>query len=92
MGRYVKSISDTKKLNTSIQELQKQFELHKNVVRKNTKELEKANLVVAAEKEKEIIALEKKLNSLQSDIQWVKNEEPAVKLNSEDMLKKLDIL
>lgn len=92
MGRYVKSISDTRELSKSLKDLEMEFKAHKNVIKKNSLELAKVNHQVEVAKEKEIQALAKKIEKIQNSIQWVENEEPAVKVNSEHMLKKLDIL
>jgi predicted nucleic acid-binding Zn-ribbon protein len=92
MGRYVKSISDTRDLSKSLRDLELEFKTHRSVVEKNNKEIEKINGQVDKVKEKERIAKAEELDDLQSSIQWVKNDEPAVKINPEHMLKKLNIL
>ena len=96
MGRYIKSGQDTVELRKSLSTLQDNFKHHNKVVERNTKELAKANAEVEVQKEAKIKAMEAKLHKLESEIlhgtQWVKNEEPALKVNSDDMLKKLDIL
>lgn len=92
MGRYVKSISDTTKLNKSLKDLQEEFSYHKEAIKRNNKELQKINDQIQKENEKEIKRLTEKLRSLESETQWVKNSEPALKIDSNNMLKKLDIL
>ena len=92
MSRYVKSTTDNRELSKSLRELKNEFQGHKKVIERNNKELAKVNAEVELRKEQEIKLLQQKLKSLESSTQWVQNDEPAVKLNSEDMLKKLNIL
>ena len=92
MGRFVKSITDTRELNQSVQELQKELKVYKNVVKRNSKELAKINAEVEASNQREIKILNEKLKKLETETQWIKNSEPALKVDSQHMLKKLDIL
>ena len=92
MGRYVKSISDTRKLNKSLNDLKEEFSYHRLAIEKNSKELSKVNEVAEVERQKEIKQLAEKLKKWETQTQWVKNNEPAVNIDSNHMLKKLDIL
>jgi predicted nuclease with TOPRIM domain len=92
MGRYATSISDTRDLSKSLKELESEFKTHREVVDKNNKELASLNHAVEKAKEADVKLKAKKLEDLQNEIQWVKNDEPAIKVNPEHMLKKLDIL
>ncbi len=95
MSRYIKSGQDTRELRKTIDELEKGFKYHNEVVQKNTKELAKVNAEIEAQKEAKIKAMEAKIKKLEMEVhygtQWVKNEEPALK-DSTYMLKKLDVL
>lgn len=92
MSRYVKSISDTRKLTKSLNELKEEFSYHKAAIEKNNKELEKINHQVEVEKQKEVKVLQEKLKKLELETRWVENSEPAVKVTSDYLLKKLDVL
>jgi predicted nucleic acid-binding Zn-ribbon protein len=92
MSRYIKSTSDTRDLSKSLKDLQTEFSTHRNVVEKNNKELSKVNAQIELSTEKEIKLLHEKISKLQTQTQWVKNDEPALKVDSQHMLKKLDIL
>ena len=92
MSRYVKSVTDTRKLTKSLNELKDEFSYHKVAIEKNNKELQKINEQVAIEKDKEVKVLQEKLKSLELETRWVESSEPAVKVTSDYMLKKLDVL
>lgn len=92
MSRYIKSVPETVKLTKGLENLQEEFRAHKQAIQRNNKELAKVNERIELEKEKEIKALQEKLKKLEMQTQWVENSEPAVKVTSEYMLKKLDIL
>ena len=92
MGRYVKSVADTRELSKSIKELVDEFSYHKKAVEKNNNELSKINAQVELTKVKEIKALEEKIHKLESETRWVRSSEPAIKVTGDYMLKKLDIL
>lgn len=91
-SRYVSSISNTKELSQSLRDLEKELGNHRSVIDKNSRELAKVNAEVEAQKLKEIKKLQEKIRNLETQTNWVKNEEPALKINQEHMLKKLDIL
>jgi len=95
-NRYIKSGQDTRELRKTIDMLEKGFEVHNNIVHKNTIELAKMNAAVEAKRSRQISEYEAEIKKLQTDIlhgtQWIKNEEPALKVDETYMLKKLDIL
>ncbi|MBT4791197.1 MAG: hypothetical protein HON90_06470 [Halobacteriovoraceae bacterium] len=92
MSSTIKSVSTTRELSKNLQELQKEFKNYQSVVKKNTKELVKINDEVESNKLKEIKLLEEQIHKLETQTQWVQNDEPAIKVSNQHMLKKLDIL
>lgn len=92
MSRYVKSVSDTRKLTKSLQNLTEEFGYHKDAVKNNNKQLEKLNSEIEKAKEKELKLLKQKINELETQTRWVKSSEPAVQVTEDYILKKLDVL
>lgn len=93
MSRYVKGVSETTRLSNSLVDLHDELKLQRLSTNKNSKELEKLNELTSQTFENKIKSLEGEIKKLQTQsTQWVTNEEPAVKLTTEHILKKLDVL
>lgn len=92
MSRYVKSSTDIKRLNSGLVDLRSEYESFKKVVKRNNHELSKLNESIELSQQSKIDKLEAQIKKLQQSTQWVENEEPAVKVREEDLVKKLDIL
>ena len=92
MSRYIKSGQDSRELRKTIDDLKTNFKSHKNSVDKNTKELSKINDEIKLNKEEEVKLLSERIRKLETQTQWIENDEPALEIDSQDMLKRLDIL
>lgn len=92
MGRFIKSISGTRELSNSLKGLKKDLGEHKEVIAKNTQELSIINKNIQEKKVSEGQLELKESLVEQSDVQWVKSDPPALKIDTHNILKKLDIL
>lgn len=92
MPSSIRSSTSTKKLSKNLEDLKIEFKNYQNVIKKNTHELSKINQEIEINKLKEIQLLQERINNLSSETRLVKNDEPALKIDRQHMLKRLDIL
>lgn len=92
MPRYVKGQSETGRLIDQVDNLQHRLKVNNQRLRKNTAELEKINHEVEKNRADKITELENHIKKLETEINWVETSEPAVKLEPDHMLKKLNVL
>ena len=92
MPRYVKGQSETGRLIDQVDNLQHRLKVNNQRLKRNTAELEKINQEVEKNRTDKITELENHIKKLETEINWVESSEPAVKLEPDHMLKKLNIL
>lgn len=91
MSGSIKSSTYLEMHSRSLNAVKETLELHNKVLERNTKELKKLNVQADELKIKEKKMLKTALTKLETEIQWVKSEEPAINTDTEHLLKKLNI-
>ena len=92
MASAIKSATYLQQNSKSLKEVKEAISNHNRVIERNTAELKKLNDHNTEIKEDDAKKLKTALKKLETQIQWVKNEEPAIKADAEHILKRLDIL
>lgn len=92
MSRYIKSVPETTRLADGLKDLSEELKSYKMSVEKNGRELTKINERAEEQKVLEIKKLQEKIKKLETQTQWAKSSEPALKTDSDYLMKKLDIL
>ena len=92
MGQFVKSTTDTQKLNRSVEAMTEELKYYKKASSQNTKELQKVNEYIAQELEIAQKAQEKKLSEANQTDKWVRTSPPAINVAGAPLLKRLNIL
>jgi hypothetical protein len=90
-SRYAKGVSDTSKLTKGLIDLNDELKLQRLVIKKNNKQIERQNEIAEKTFVDKVSMLEAEVKALKSQT-WVESDEPALKLSSADVIKKLNIL
>jgi hypothetical protein len=90
-SQYAKGLSDTSKLTSGLIDLNDELKLQRLVIKKNNKAIEKQNEIAEKVFVDKVSSLEAEVKALKSQT-WVETSESAIKLSSNDLIKKLNVL
>ncbi len=93
MGKIIKASSIATQIKETLRDVKSEFNSHEKAIAKNSVELRKLNTHMKNVEDIQNALEEKKMKELEGGHdRWVERTETALKLNPEDLLKKLNIL
>ena len=92
MSRYVKAIPETERLTSTLVDINEKLKSHTKETKRNTESLDKLSALSSSTIENKVKTLENEIKQIREDSKWVDNSDPAIKLDSKSILRRLDVL